>query len=103
MGHGLLLRPHGQLWRRHHPPDRHHEGPVLPAHDQEHDVDEGDAGPPAADQHDPVEVQERCAEDAARNHGALSDAQGQSARRVPSDGSTNTYFLCSLRLSVRSR
>src|SRR5262249_33589300 len=80
-----------------------HEGAVLSADDQEHDVDEGDASAAAPDQCHPLEVQERRAEDAAGNDGPLPDAQGQSARRLPADDRADSYLLRALRGAVGVR
>ena len=71
----LDLQARRQLWRRDHPAHGDLEGPVLSADRQEHAVDEGDAGAPAAG--------ERAAQQATRRIRRRS-----SARRWRSTGST---------------
>src|SRR5262249_36275804 len=100
-GHDPVSQLHPQLRRGDPPPDRDHEGPVLPAHHQKHDLHAGDAGAAAADQRPPLEVQERSAALAARDHGAVPREQGQPAGRVPADGRPDPDLLRALRRAVR--
>src|SRR5262249_8759249 len=73
-----------------------HQSALLPAHDQEHDLDEGHAGVAAADQRDPIEVQERSPAATAGDHGALPGQQGEPARRLPADGRPDPDLLRAL-------
>ena len=77
-----VLRVHPQLRRGDHPAHRDHEGPLLPADDQEHDVDEGDAGAPAADQCPAHQVQERSRSGCSARRWSSTGAQGEPARRL---------------------
>src|SRR5262245_43876119 len=93
-----LLR---QLRYRHHSVDHHHEGTVLSPHPQEHDLDEGDAGPSAADQRAALEAQERPSAVAARDDGAVPSEQGEPSRRLLADGRPDPDLLRLVRRPVR--
>src|SRR5205823_7861371 len=72
----LVLPLYPQLRRGHHSPDRPDQGAVLPAHAQEHALDEGHAGAAATDQLSPLQAQERSAASEAREHVAIPRASG---------------------------
>src|SRR5262249_29031602 len=72
---------------------------AVSVEDLEHEVDEEDAGPAAADHRDQREVQERRDAGSAQagakpgSDGALSEARRQSAGRLPADGAPDAVPL----------
>ena len=90
-----------QLRRRDHPAHGDHEGALLPAHREEHAVDEGDAGASSRRSTAPLEVQERYRQAPAGDDGAVPPARREPARRLPADDRADPDLLRALRGAVR--
>src|SRR5262245_9389883 len=92
----LDLQARRELWRRDHPAHGGVEGPVLSLDREEHALDEGDAGPSAADQLASQQVSEGPPGAPARDAGALPEAPRESNGRLPADDRSDPYLLRAL-------